>query len=225
MGIETAILGAAGLSAVGSVLGARSADKAASAQKSAARNQLALQERVFEEGSQNFEPFLQGGTNALGALLSELGLGDAPEGFNGLQASPAALFALQQGRDQIEAGAAARGGLNSGATLQALEDLRFGLAAQDRETQLNRLAQLAGLGQASAGQQAALGQNFATNAGDAFANIGNAQAAGQIGVSNAISGGLNNLGGLIGFATALNRGNDFGAFAPATSLRPQPRPF
>lgn len=130
--------------------------------------------------------------------------------FNGLQASPAALFALQQGRDTIEAGAAARGGLNSGATLADLEELRFGLAAGDRDNQLNRLAGLIDTGQNAAVLQAGAGNAFASQAGNALSGIGNARSAGIIGQNNAFQNGLSNLAGSAGFlngTTGENIGN------------------
>lgn len=119
--------------------------------------------------------------------------------YGGISMSPGTRFALEEGRDTIEAGAAARSGLNSGATLAGLERLRFGLSAQDRETQLNRLGGLTGMGQSAAAMQAANSANYTQNATNALGNIGNAQAAGAIGVGNAFQGGLNNLAGIWGY--------------------------
>ncbi len=131
--------------------------------------------------------------------------------FNGIQASPAALFALEQGRDTIEAGAAARGGLNSGATLAGLENLRFGLSAQDRENQLNRLAGLVDSGQGAAGQQIVAGNTLSQGASNAFSGIGNAQAAGAIGQGNAFQNALSNISGIGGFMSGSGTGgNSFG---------------
>ena len=135
--------------------------------------------------------------------------------WQGLEMSPAARFALEQGRDAMEAGASARGGLNSGATLAGLERLRMGMAAQDRETQMNRLGGMVDMGQGAAGMQATAGNTFASNANNAlgqlgaglantamasgnaqaqgFIGAGNAQAAGVMGAANALSGGVNNL--------------------------------
>lgn len=178
---------------IGSTLiGAVSANKAAKSQERAGDQQLALNREVFDTTTEKFEPFVAGGTNAFNALLSTQGLGERPEGFEGLSFSPGAQFALEQGRDTIEAGAAGRGNLFSGASLKALETLRGGIATQDRENQLNRLSQLAGFGQASAGQQAIAGQNLSVGGSNALANIGNARAAGAVGVGNAFQSGINN---------------------------------
>lgn len=142
--------------------------------------------------------------------------------YGGISMSPGTRFAMEQGRDTIEAGAAARSGLNSGATLAGLERLRFGLSAQDRETQLNRLGGLAGMGQSAAAMNAANSANFTQNATGALGAMGNAQAAGAIGFGNASQGGLQNLASSWGYQSAQMPQN---SLAPTTSLRPQARPW
>lgn len=190
---------------IGGVASLAGANKAASAQKDAANSQIAVQREIYRDTSDKFQPFLESGQNALAAYQSELGLGARPAGYSGIDISPAAMFALEQGRDTIEAGAAGRGGLYSGATLQALERQRFGLAAQDRDTQLNRLASLANSGQSAAGNQAAAGQAFANGTSNALSNYGNAAAAGAVGSANAINGTINNALGAWQYQQHLNR--------------------
>lgn len=227
-----------------SVIGAVGANKAAKSQAGAAGADLALQGRIYDETTERFQPFTQGGVDAFNALLSLYGLADAPmiggspaeietigrtlpngrvspvgksyqvggqtftnfaeaeayaaanpvggTPWAGLELSDATRFAMDEGRDSIEAGAAGAGGLYSGATMEGLERLRFGLAANDRETQVNRLYGLAGMGQASAGGQAAAGSAYAAGASNAYGNLGNARAAGAIGVGNAVNQGLGN---------------------------------
>jgi len=205
MGVDPITLGIIG-SIGSSVIGASSANKAAKAQAGAAKNDLELQERIYGETTDRFAPFLGTGTNALQALAFEQGIGDQPEGYQGISLSPAARFATEQGRDTIEAGAAGRGNLFSGASLQSLEKMRTNIATGDRDNQLNRLAFLANMGQSSAGAQAQAGQNFATGAGNAFSNIGNAQSAGSIGVGNAIQGGIGNAMQLYQYGQAQQQG-------------------
>lgn len=309
MAIATGTALMAGASAVGGLAQASAAGKAADAQTSAADQQIALQREVYEDQTQRFSPFLEGGTNALGAYLYELGLGDAPmvggspaqieeftdqvpgqsgqyqfrpadrgqQGgyydafgnfvgatdptaateqtrfrvgdqvfsdresaeqfaaqtptggtqYQGIDMSPGARFALEQGRDTMESGASARGSLYSGATLSGLEELRMGMAAQDRENQLNRLAGLTDMGQGAAGMQASAGNAFANMASTSLANMGNAQAAGAIGQGNAFSGMMNNLSGIYGYQQMMNQPQTMqpNALAPTSSLRPQARPF
>lgn len=71
MPIGAAVLG-------GSAISALSANKAAKAQESAARNTVELQREVYDETSGKLQPFLGAGENALAAYMYELGLGPAP---------------------------------------------------------------------------------------------------------------------------------------------------
>jgi hypothetical protein len=227
---------------------AKAAGQAADAQVEAARiasesqeriadRQLELNREIYGDQTARFAPFLEGGTNALAGYLSEMGLGERPAGFAGISLSPAARFAMEQGRDTMEAGAAARGGLNSGATLAGLERLRFGMGAQDRENQLNRLAGLVDMGQGAAGMQASAGNAMASNSNNALAQLGNVQAgsamasgqaqanafmgaanargAGAVGAANALAGGVNNILGWQAYQQMLNKNSGFGQ--PGTS--------
>lgn len=198
-----AIIG--GVAAVaGGAMQSRAASKASSAQERAAAQQVALQREIYEDQKERFQPFYEAGTNALNPYLYEIGLADRPEGWAGLSMSPGARFALEQGRDTVEAGAAARSGLNSGATLAGLERLRMGMAAQDRDNQLNRLAGVVDSGQAAAANQASAGNAFAGMASQAIGARGNAQAAGHIGAANAWGNALGGLTGAVGYQMANN---------------------
>ena len=196
--MPTALI-AGGLGLASAAIQGSAARSAAKSQERAARDQLALQEKIYEETTQRYEPFLEAGTGALPAYMYEMGLGEQPEAYGGMEASPYFNFMLEQGMGTIEGGAAARGGLYSGATGEALERYRMGLAQSEANNWLNRLANLTTLGQSSAGMAAAAGQNFATGAGTAYANIGNAQAAGAIGMGNAIASGIDLGFGAYGF--------------------------
>jgi hypothetical protein len=60
-----------------------------------------------------------------------------------------------------------------------------------RENQLyNRQAALAGIGQTATNLVGQAGQNYATNVGNLMTGAGAAQAAGQVGMANALTGGL-----------------------------------
>lgn len=112
--------------------------------------------------------------------------------YQGFQASPGYQFALDQGNASVNALAGARGGLNSGATMQALQENGIGMANQEYGNWWNRLSGLAGSGQNAAAQQGTAMTNAAGAISNAYGNIGNAKAAGAIGVSNAINGGVQN---------------------------------
>jgi hypothetical protein len=68
----------------------------------------------------------------------------------------------------------------------------------------NRLAGLAGIGQTATSQLGSAGQNYASNAGNLLTSGAAAQAAGQMGAANALSGGLGGLGNTAQNLYALN---------------------
>jgi len=71
----------------------------------------------------------------------------------------------------------------------------------------NRLASIAGLGQAAQGQSQQLGQNVASNVGQLGIGGATALGAGQVGAANAWAGGLGNVGDSATLAAFLNRSN------------------
>jgi hypothetical protein len=129
-------------------------------------------------------------------------------GMADYQADPGYAFRLAEGRKALASTARARGGLVSGQTLKGMQDYAQQSASQEyqnaynraftgygtdvaRENQLyNRQAGLAGIGQTSANLVNQAGQNYATNAGNLMTSGAAAQAAGQVGAANAITGGL-----------------------------------
>lgn len=131
------------------------------------------------------------------------------------ETDPGYAFRQQQGQQAIERGAAARGGLLSGAALKAAQSFGQDLASQEygnaynrfqsnQANQYNRLASLAGVGQtannalAQAGSQFAnamtgISQANAANQGNALLAAGQARASGYAGIGNAIGGAVENL--------------------------------
>ncbi|SFI84479.1 hypothetical protein [Albimonas pacifica] len=143
--------------------------------------------------------------------------------YRGFEATPGYQFQLEQGQQAIDRSAAARGGLFSGATMKASQRFGQGLAAQEYNTYLNRLAALAGTGQAATGATASAGQASAANTGNALMTAGQARASGYSGMANALSGGVQNGLGLY----ALSGGFDAdggSSLAPNSSPVPVPRP-
>lgn len=118
---------------------------------------------------------------------------------------PGYQFRLQQGQEATNRMANMGGGLISGNALKGQEDYTQGLASQEYGNAFNRfqtqrtniyntLASIAGLGQtAQTTSSTALG-NAATNVGNTIQGLGAAQAGGQVGVANALSGGIQNAG-------------------------------
>lgn len=98
-----------------------------------------------------FQPAMDMGNNALAAYSSNLGLGKAPKGYAGLGFTPGDEFLMSEGVENIHGSAAGSGTLNSGATLEALERFRSGLAATRRDQSQAELFSLGQLGQNATG--------------------------------------------------------------------------
>jgi len=118
---------------------------------------------------------------------------------------PGYAFRLQQGQLANQAAANRGGGLIGGNALAGLQDYTQGQASQEYGNAFNRyqiqrgnifntLASIAGIGQTAQGQANQLGQNYANNQTGLITGAGAAQAAGQVGAANALSGGLQGAG-------------------------------
>lgn len=161
--------------------------------------------------------------------------------YEGFETTPGYQFRVDEGQKAIERSAAARGGLNSGATLKALERFGQNIASDEYTTYLNRLSSLAGTGQTQANAQASLGQNFATQFGNTLQRGSDARASsyreiGKFaaqGINNTISaiatfgtgglgglagGALGGLGGAAGGAAGSGIGNIFGGSSAGLSF-------
>jgi hypothetical protein len=203
IGTAAAILGSA-------VLGAAASRSASKTQAGAAQQAADVQRSQFEQTREDQAPYRQAGYNALANLQSTAG--NVPAAFKfgagDYQADPGYAFRLAEGQKALDRQAAARGGLISGGALKAAT--RFGqeMGSQEfgnaynraltgyntevaRENQLyNRQAALAGIGQTATNLVGQAGQNYATNVGNLMTGAGAAQAAGQVGMANALTGGL-----------------------------------
>ena len=111
-------------------------------------------------------------------------------------------FRLAEGEKALERSAAARGGLNSAATMKALMGYGQGLASEEyqnaynrftnergfsygkEQDRLNRLASLAGVGQSAVNTLGAAGQQYGSSMGNALMGMGNAQASAAIASGN-----------------------------------------
>lgn len=217
-----------GSAVIGGVMGNKAADTQADAanrasdlQAQSASEATALQKEMWQRQLADQAPWQAAGTNALTKMQGFA----APSNFNfgtadfNANKDPGYAFRLSEGLKGLDRQAAARGGLISGAALKAA--VGYGQEAGSQEfgnsynralttynanqdaqnTQYNRLAALAGVGQTANTQIASAGQNYANNAGNNMmssgVNAGNAaMAAGQArassyqGWGNAIGTGL-----------------------------------
>lgn len=209
MGIETAILGAGILGAGASIYGS---SKAADAQREAANQANATQLEMYKQQRADLAPYTGAGVEGLNALRTYLGVGGDTSaanygGFNqrfGMDqftADPGYAFRLSEGMKGLNANAAARGGLISGAALKAATNYGQQAGSQEYTNAFNRFMQqkeaersgygdLARIGQASAAGTAAAAGQYGTAAAQNLANAGQATASGYVGMTNAINQGL-----------------------------------
>lgn len=119
--------------------------------------------------------------------------------YGGYTKTPGYDFRLQQGQDSLQAGAAARGGLYSGAAMRDL--LKFGqdYGSNEYGNYLSRLGARADTGMSAAQMSGSASQQAAAGVGNALGNMGNAQAAGAVGFGNALTGGIQNVAGVLGY--------------------------
>jgi hypothetical protein len=182
-----------------SLLGSRTAKKAGETQAAAADRAAELQKEQFERQVELQAPFREAGVRALPEL--EAASRYTPFGMGQFQQDPGYAFRLSEGQKQLDRQAAIRGGQISGSALKAAQ--RFGqeMGSQEytnafnryqieRNARLNPLQSLAGFGQTSVNQLGQAGQNYASNVGNLMTGGAAAQAAGQVGAANALTGGL-----------------------------------
>jgi hypothetical protein len=189
----------AGATIGSAVIGAASSRSAAKAQAGAADRAADLQQEQFERQVELQAPFREAGVRALPEL--EAASRYTPFGMEQFRADPGYAFRMSEGMKGLERSAAARGGLLSGSMLKGIQRFGQDLGSQEymnafnryqteRNARLNPLQSLAGMSQTATNQLGAAGQNYATNAGNAFGAAGQARASGYMGTANAISGGV-----------------------------------
>ena len=208
-GIAAAIAGAGILGAGASIYGS---SQAAKAQKDAANQANATQLQMYNQQREDLAPYSEAGTEGLNALRSYLGVGGDTSaanygGFNqrfGMDqftADPGYAFRLSEGMKGLNANAASRGGLISGAALKAATNYGQQAGSQEYTNAFNRFMQqkeaersgysdLTRVGQAAAAGTAAAAGQYGTAAATNLANAGQAQASGYVGMTNAINQGL-----------------------------------
>jgi hypothetical protein len=205
----SAIAGSAILGTGASLYGS---SKAASAQQDAANQANATQLQMYNQQRADLAPYSAAGTEGLNALRTYLGVGGDKTaanygGFNqrfGMDqftADPGYAFRMSEGMKGLNANAAARGGLISGAALKAATNYGQQAGSQEYTNAFNRFMQqkeaersgygdLTRIGQASAAGTAAAAGQYGTAAAQNLANAGQAQASGYVGATNAINQGL-----------------------------------
>ncbi|WP_180122978.1 DNA transfer protein p32 [Acinetobacter sp. YH12086] len=183
---------------IGSITGAnkqaKAATQAANTQYKASQESNALQKEMFDEVRADQKPYMQAGTQALGGLLGLAGLNGA-DTSQLLQQDPSYQFRLNQGLDSVQSGAAAQGGLLSGATQKALNNYGQNFASQEYGNAYNRLSSLVGMGQNAAAGVGNAGMQTAQAVANNTMAGANAVAAGQVAAGNRTA---NNFSAMLG---------------------------
>jgi hypothetical protein len=154
-----------------------------------------LREQAMQMAKQQYQANPRAKSGEFGSLLKKF----SDEDF---QADPGYQFRMDEGMRGVEGGAAARGGLLSGAALKAIQKYGQNFASNeygnaynrfnaDQTNKFNRLTGMIQSGQGSAQQIGNAAQNFGQQAGNNLIQGGNAQASGIMGTTNALVGGIN----------------------------------
>jgi hypothetical protein len=135
-------------------------------------------------------------------------------GFGGFQESPGYRFRVDEATKAIERSAAARGGLRSGATMDALQRRVQGVASDEYENFANRLASLAGVGQTATNATSAAGQAYAGQQTQTNMAAGQARASAYGNTGSAINNGVQNLTSAYLYNSGYGGGGGFGGGKP-----------
>ena len=163
-------------------------------------SQFAVGDQNFDtrEAAQAFINSQGGAGGAGGGMGGAAGSNALNFDYGGFTETPGYQFRVDQGRQAIERSAAARGGLNSGATMRALQTFGQGMAADEYGTFYNRLGAMSGTGQTQVNSLASLGANSAANQGNSLMQAGNARASGYANQANIFGGAASQIAGGIG---------------------------
>ena len=186
------------------------ANKSADAMADAIEQATALQERQMRLAKQQFTPYAQAGTEALGQYQGNIGKQPTYQNtLANLVNDPGYQFRLQQGQQTLENSAAARGNLLSGATLKDLTGYAQGMASQEGQAAYsrdfnafnntqNQLANLMQQGFNASGQIVGSGQQGTNNLANLALMGGQSQGNMYMGRANALADLGNSLGQAFG---------------------------
>ena len=229
IGTTAAILGGAALGLAGSAMSSNAAEGAAKTQAQAAADAGQQEWAMYQQNREDQMPWLEQGTAAVGKLGTLLGTSGSAsdEGYGSLlksfgaedfQADPGYAFRQAEGQKALERSAAAKGGLLSGAAAKAIQQRGQDIASDEytnaynrfntnQNNIYNRLAGVANTGQVQANQLATQGTNVANSQSNLLTSAANANAAGQVGSSNAWTTGLSSVGNNLSTLAFLNQIN------------------
>lgn len=167
------------------LFGDNASDRALNAQGAASQEANRTLKSMYDKQVGDQEAFKQAGYSALDEMQNRNFQRDFTQAD--FQQDPGYQFRMGEGMKALERSAAARGGLNSGATLKALTRYGQDFATNeyqnaynrfnaDRDRRFNRLSSIANMGQQSLGQLGQAAQNYGTALSGNQLDMGNARA-------------------------------------------------
>jgi len=186
------------------MFGDNSTDKALDYQTRSTNQANDILKQMYGTQQTLADPYNQAGLGALSSLAS----GDFAKN---MEMDPGYQFRMKQGQNALQSSAAARGGLNSGATMKALQRYGQDFASNEYSNAYNRnyarLSQLAGLGANASQNLMGAAGNYGTQVSGNLIGLGNANAAAQMAQADRTSGFL---GDLIGAGSMVYSGGSKG---------------
>lgn len=213
----------AGVASLGSAaIGAYSANKAAKQQAKAANKAQETQLEMYRQSREDLAPYRGVGEQGAYSLADMFGFktpnnpdGSSPfaeKAWGAFKETPYYTVPFKEGMSAIDSSAAARGNLMSSGHLKRIGEFAGNYASKQFGSYMDRLYQLAGLGQNSSTNSA----NAALSTGRGVAGsqmaAGEAAASGTVGVGNALATGVAGLGNNLSYL----------AMSPTSGYQPHP---
>lgn len=167
----------AGAGIAGSVLGSNAQDRASQRSADAQNRAIDLQERIYNQQRQDYQPYMDMGTQGIGAYNSFV------NNPNAYLSTPAYQWQQQQIDKNMNRQLSARGRSNSTYGMNSLANAYGELGTREYQNAYNRMLDPIKIGQGAASAAGSAGQNYggavqsgAYNLGNIYAQQGNNQA-------------------------------------------------
>lgn len=194
-----------------SLLGASASKKAAKAQAAAAAQAQETQLEMYRQTREDLSPFRETGAQAGYQLADLFGIPTPanPDGSNpfgvkaweGYQETPFYQNPLKEGIRAVDNSAAARGNLLSSGNLKNVSEYAGNYATKQFGSFMDRLYQLAGMGQGAAAQTGQAALSTGRGVADSQMAAGEAKASGIVGGANALADGVRGFGNNLAYLT------------------------
>lgn len=191
-------------SVIGGIFGGgaqkKASQKAMEAQTAALNRATDIGNQQFQQTRQDYMPYTQAGTAAIGQygnLLGANGAGAQGLAVEGLKADPFFQQNLADANTNLLQTASATGGVRGGNTAGAVGQLSPALLQSYYQNALSGYGNLAQLGLGATGSVASFGANNAQNAGQNTIGVGQAQAANYLTKGGINAANFNNIGGFL----------------------------